>query len=285
MSEAEPAWAAAGYCADLVRSADFERYAATLLVSAEQRHALLALYAFDLEIARVRDHITQPLAGEIRLQWWSDTLVMPADAGEQGSPVAAELLRAIHLHHLPADLFVRVIDGHRFDLYDDPIQTIGDLQDYLSDTAAPLFDLAARIAGENSPDTELVRHAALAFGLARTIESLGRNASRRQLFLPMDLIDRFGVDVEDIFSGAATAELGLLLRDLCGDARQHLEAALAALPQQASRRSFLPLALIGRRLNRIEQPAYDPFKPPAPPSNLATLWQLWRASRRPPFRG
>ncbi len=65
---------AAAFCADLVRGHDFARYAATLLVPAEQRRALLALYAFNVEISRVRDHVTQPLAGEIRLQWWADVL-------------------------------------------------------------------------------------------------------------------------------------------------------------------------------------------------------------------
>ena len=64
----------AAYCADLVREADFDRYAASLFAPPERRAQLLALYAFNAEIARVRDQISQPLAGEIRLQWWVDVL-------------------------------------------------------------------------------------------------------------------------------------------------------------------------------------------------------------------
>ena len=45
---------AADHCADLVRAHDFARYASTLFVPAEQRRALLALYAFNVEICRVR---------------------------------------------------------------------------------------------------------------------------------------------------------------------------------------------------------------------------------------
>ena len=85
----------AAFCADLVRSHDFERYASTLFVSADKRRALLALYAFNVEISRVREQVSQPLPGEIRLQWWTDMLAGSGHGGVEGNPVAAELLRAI----------------------------------------------------------------------------------------------------------------------------------------------------------------------------------------------
>ena len=66
--------AAAEYSAELVRAHDFIRYASTLFVPAAQRRALLAIYAFNVEISRVREQVSQPLPGEMRLQWWSDML-------------------------------------------------------------------------------------------------------------------------------------------------------------------------------------------------------------------
>ena len=53
---------------------DFARYASTLFVPAIQRRALLAIYAFNVEISRVREQVSQPLPGEMRLQWWTDML-------------------------------------------------------------------------------------------------------------------------------------------------------------------------------------------------------------------
>ena len=86
---------AAAFCAELVRGHDFARYASTLFVDADQRRALLALYAFNVEIFRVRDQVSQPLPGEVRLQWWTDMLTGRAHGGVEGNPVAAELLAAI----------------------------------------------------------------------------------------------------------------------------------------------------------------------------------------------
>ena len=65
---------AAGHCAELVRAHDFTRYASTLFVPASERRALLALYAFDVEISRIHSQVSQPLPGEIRLQWWTEML-------------------------------------------------------------------------------------------------------------------------------------------------------------------------------------------------------------------
>src|SRR6266436_7838336 len=62
------------HCEGLLRAADKDRFLATLFAPAEHRDALFALYAFNLEIARAREVVREPVAGEIRLQWWSDVL-------------------------------------------------------------------------------------------------------------------------------------------------------------------------------------------------------------------
>ena len=53
----------AAFCADLVRTHDFSRYAASLFLPQARRRALLSIYAFNVEISRVRDQVSQP-AGE-----------------------------------------------------------------------------------------------------------------------------------------------------------------------------------------------------------------------------
>ena len=62
------------YCAALVREADRDRYLATLFAPADRRGALFSLYAFDIEISRIRDLAREPMPGEIRLQWWREVL-------------------------------------------------------------------------------------------------------------------------------------------------------------------------------------------------------------------
>src|SRR6201990_2592786 len=103
MSSADGGRASAAFCAELVRSHDFPHYASTLFVPAPQRRALLALYAFNVEISRVREQVSQPLPGEMRLQWWTDMLAGSGHGGIEGNPVAAGLLVAIRMHGLPIE--------------------------------------------------------------------------------------------------------------------------------------------------------------------------------------
>ena len=136
------------HCEALVRAADKDRFLATLFAPAEHRGALYALYAFNLEIARVREIVREPLAGEIRLQWWSDALA-GIGAGDVGSnPVAAALLATIARYRLPMEHLTGLIEARRFDLYDDPMPRLDDLEDYGRKTSSAVIELAARILAD-----------------------------------------------------------------------------------------------------------------------------------------
>lgn len=287
MSGADEGRDAAGFCAELVRNQDFARYASTLFVPAAQRRALLAMYAFNVEISRVREHVTQPLPGEMRLQWWTDTLGGAGHGGIEGNPVAAELLLAIRSGLLPVERLSRLIDEHQFDLYNDPMPTMAALEGYIHDTSSALFSLGAGISGWQSDEIEhLARHAGLAQGIAQVMAELPRNASRRQLFVPLQLLQRHGCGMEEVFAGTETPKLRAALNQLIGEAREHLMTAFALLPSVPPdvRPVFLPLALVNRDLERMSRADSNPFTPLVT-SRLRTLWTLWRASRSRVFSG
>lgn len=272
-------------CADLVRSHDFPRYAATLFVPAAERRALLALYAFNVEIVRVRDQVSQPLPGEIRLQWWTDMLSGHVHGSAEGNPVAAELLRAVRDFGLPVEPLSLLAEEHQFDLYNDPMPTMAALEGYLAATSSALFGLAAQVLGPRSEAVEhLARHAGLAQGLAQVIASLPRDAARRQLFLPQQVLERHNCSMEDVFAGKETSNLHAVLEQLAGEARQHMIAASSLLAEVAPsvRPAFLPLSQTPADLKRLSRPGRNPFTL-QPSSRLRTLWTLWRASRSRQF--
>lgn len=273
------------FCADLVRNHDFPRYAATLFAPVAERRALLALYAFNVEIVRVRDQVSQPLPGEIRFQWWTDLFSGLVHGSAEGNPVAAELLRAIRDFDLPVEPLSLLVDEHQFDLYNDPMPTMTALEGYLAATCSALFALAARIMGDASDAAEhLARHAGLAQGIAQVIANLPRDSAHRQLFLPQQFLTSHGCGIEDVFAGKDTPHLRAVLDQLIGEARQHLATASSLLAQfpPSARIAFLPLSQARADLNRLSWPARNPFTP-QPVSRLRTLWTLWRASRSREF--
>ena len=127
------------HCAELVRAQDQARYIAGLYAPEDRRAALYALYAFSLEIARVRALVSEPLPGEVRLQWWRDVLEGQAGGETQAHPVAAALLDTIKRYRLPAAPLTALIDARIFDLYDDPMPSLRDLEGYAGETASAVI--------------------------------------------------------------------------------------------------------------------------------------------------
>ncbi len=275
----------ADFCAELVRNHDFARYASTLFLPAAQRRVLMAIYAFNVEISRVREHVSQPLPGEMRLQWWSDMLAGEEHGGVEGNPVAAELMLAIGGWRLPIERFTRLIDEHQFDLYNDPMPTMAALEGYINDTSSALFSLSAAIVGHQSDEVEhLARHAGLAQGIAQLMAALPLDSSRRQLFVPLQLLESRGIGMEEVFAGKEIPQLRAVLDQLIGEARGHMQTAFTLLERVPPevRPVFLPLALVSRDLTQMSRADNDPFVPRVT-SRFRTLWTLWRASRSRPF--
>lgn len=278
---------AAAFCTDLVRARDFRTYAASLFVSPEVRRAWIALAAFNAEVSYIRDHVSQPLPGEIRLQWWRDVLTgegQGARGEAEANPVAAELLRAIARYDLPVETLVRLIDAHVFDVYDDPMPDMAALEAHCRDTSAALYISRAQILGSVSPEiTHLSEHAGIAEGLTDVMLALPRHAARRQMYLPGDLLSVHGVIAEEVFLQQGSAPLKDALAHLRREAGSQLEQAMGMLTNvpPAARPAFLPLSVIAKTLARLE--TSEPFAPPSA-LRLGTLWTTWRAASATPFK-
>jgi 15-cis-phytoene synthase len=266
------------HCEGLVRAADKDRFLTTLFAPAEHRNALLALYAFNLEIARVREVAREALAGEIRLQWWSDAL----EGRGEGHPVAAALLATITRYQLPLEPFQTLLDARGFDLYDEPMRSLADLEAYAEGASAGLIVLATRILASGIDIDALTRHAGLAHAIAGLLAAFAIHAARGQLFVPLDILARHGATREDVAGRQATPQLRAALAELRAHGRRHLceaQGLLAAAPA-AVMPALLPVALAGPTLARMERRGYDPFTPVELAPWLRQLI-IWRAAKRP----
>ncbi len=129
--------------------------------------------------------------------------------------------------------------------------------------------------------TGLVRHSGIAYAMAGLLRALPIHAARGQLYLPADLMTRYGAQPADLFAGKATTELRAVLADLRLRARQHLAEAknqLSSMPPEAAP-AMLPVVLVRPALDRMERAVYRPFEPAELPQ-WRRQWLLWRAARR-----
>ena len=270
------------YCAALVREADRDRYLATLFAPAEHRDALFSLYAFNVEIARVRDAAREPLPGEIRLQWWREMLAGERDGEAAANPVAAALRETLARYGFVAPPLVELIDARIFDLYDEPMATVDDFELYAIRTQSPIFAMASGILRSGGAPELFTLDASVAYTIGGILRGFGHHSARRQLYVPLEVLDRHKAMPADIFAERVSSPLLAALAEMRGIARTHLATAQAKLANAPTEilPAFLPLALVGPQLRRMDSAGYQPFGPQqiAP---WRRQWLLWRAARDP----
>ena len=268
-----------GHCEALVREHDKDRFLATLFAPAAQRAPLFALYAFDLEIRHIRDRAREPMPGEIRLQWWREVISGERSGEAASHPVAAALAETLARFSLPRERLDAMVEAHAFDLYDDPMPGFDVLEAYLRATCATIFELAALICGASAAHAG--ERGGLAYGLTMLLRSFALNASRRQLFVPVEAFEQ-GAAAEEIFAGQGSPWLTNALGMLRTRARDHVAAFEAELPRVpvATLPALLPVALVPGYLSLMQRRDYDPFHSAIELPQWRRQWTLWRAARR-----
>lgn len=270
----------AAICAAMVRDFDFPRYAAALFAPIEKRRAMLALAAFDLDIQRIPDLVSQPLPGEVRLQWWTDALEGTEHGGVTGHPVAAEVLRAIDTNGLPRAPLLALIAAHKFDLYGDPMPTCAALEIYCDDICGSLIGVNAALLSNDGDAGDAIHEAGRALGLTRILSRLPHDVSHHRCFLPDDLMTAHGVTRHQVLAGDDTPQLRAARDAMIATARRHLQNTMIALKNcpKAIRPAFLPLATLSRELDALQ--TLPSFALTPPPSRLRVLTSQWRMMRR-----
>lgn len=267
---------------DTLRSADHDRYLSALYAPADKREALLALYAFNAEIAGVRDRIREALPGEVRLQWWRDVIASDAPDAGAGHPLAEALTAAIRQYSLPRQALDNYLEARIFDLYDDPMPSRTDLEGYCGETASALIQLAALVLDpvEAPRFAELAGHAGCAQAITGLLLLLPLHRTRRQCYVPADILAAVGSSPQEFLAGDGGPAAGRAVTAMIALAQEHLaafERGAAMLPASL-RPAVLPLALTKAYLALMA--GRDATAPLSRTARLSALKRHWLLLRR-----
>lgn len=161
----------------IVRRTDPDHWLATRFVADPAARAdLLALYAYNQELARVAFAVSDPLMGEIRLTWWREAMdEIALGRPPRRHPVVLALAGSGLSHQALADL----TEGRFADLEAEPFADPDAVLAYVDATAGAIATLAARRLDPAVLPAQ-IRPAARAVGLA-TLWRLKRTGHRSRL--------------------------------------------------------------------------------------------------------
>jgi NADH dehydrogenase [ubiquinone] 1 alpha subcomplex assembly factor 6 len=247
----------------LVRQHDHDRFQTALFAPPAEREALFALYAFNYEIARVRESVREPMLGQIRLQWWREAIdVAYGKAGPRQHEVAEPLTAAIRAYGLTRAHFERLIDSRERDLADTPPAALAALEDYAEGSSSRLVQLALEVLDAATPEAQAMgTEIGVAYALAGLIRAMPVHARGGWLMIPDDVAAEAGLDPGDYAIGRATPALRRAVEAIARAAARHLDAARAI--RSSIQKAALPALLPGRiavmALKRLERAGFDPF--------------------------
>ena len=273
--------------AALVRRHDHDRFQTALFAPSGRREALFALYAFNYEVARVRETVSEPVLGQIRLQWWRESIAAAFEGGPVRNHLVVEALTAaIRACALTRAHFERLVDAREQDLDEAPSANLSALEDYAEATSARLVYLALESLGVRGPSAEKAGfHVGVAYALAGLLRAMPFQARAGRLIVPADIAAQTALDAGDYRGLRSTQALCSATAEIAAAASRHLAAARTHRHSIARRAlpALLPAIVAERSLARLKQAGYDPFDPALATPETMQSWRLGNSMHRNRF--
>ncbi|XP_070333470.1 NADH dehydrogenase (ubiquinone) complex I, assembly factor 6 isoform X1 [Odocoileus virginianus] len=271
------------YCLELLRKRDYEGYLCSLLLPAESRSSAFALRAFNVELAQIKDSVSEKTIGLMRMQFWKKTVDDIYGDNPPHQPVAIELWKAVRRHNLTKRWLMKIIDEREKNLDDKAYRNIQELENYAENTQSSLLYLTLEILGIKDLHADhAASHIGKAQGIVTCLRATPYHGSRRRVFLPMDICMLHGVSQEDFLRRSRDRNVRDVAYDVASQAQLHLKRARSfhrSVPVKAFP-AFLQTVALEDYLKKIQQVDFDLFHPSLQRKNtllpLFLYIQSWR---------
>lgn len=246
---------AQAYCSNLIRKSDSPSYTLSHFIQPHALPAYLAIRAFNIEIARIPDIVSNTTIGQMRHQFWRDTINKTFAASPPEEPVA--ILLASYMQDTDIKLnktwFQKIISAREQALTRPGFTNLSALETYAESTYSMMLYLTLSALPLNSLTADHVAsHVGKAAGIAAVLRGvpllafppapnshshnpagMGLPMTRdrqRIVNLPYDVMSQCGVSEEDIFrNGGNAAGLKDAIFTVATRASDHLITARSLL--------------------------------------------------------
>jgi len=166
------------YCADQVMRHDYEHYVMTLFAPRKQRGALWAIYAFNLELKKVKTLVREPMMGLVRFQWWRDAITQLYAGNTLRHQVLEGISAELKNIHWQENDFQDLINAYENDFETTEIHSIDEGWNLINAIAAPFTRLIETIEKNPASDQSVIINAGYIFLQSILEDSRFKNIDR-----------------------------------------------------------------------------------------------------------
>ncbi len=266
------------YAKRVARSRAKNFYYSFLLLSAQQRKAMCAIYAF----MRYCDDLSdEPGANRAAIEQWRAEMEDALDGRFSKHPVWPAFHHTVRRFGIPHEYFREMIDGVASDLEPRRFETFAELYKYCYQVASVVGLTTIHIFGFDTRSAlPLAEKCGVAFQLTNILRDIREDAERERIYLPAEDLRRFGVTEDDLRTGNRNESFLKLMQFEASRARAYYDESrpLLDLIHQRSRPSLWALiSIYSRLLDRIKAANYDVFTRRVRLSSLEKSWIVVQA--------
>ncbi|WP_366555984.1 phytoene/squalene synthase family protein [Aquibaculum sediminis] len=268
-----------------LRHYDHDRYLLSLFAPPGLRDELQGLFAFNHEVAKTSEVVSEAIIGQIRLQWWRESVEGLFGAAPREHYVIQALRDPAQEGRLSRERLERLVDAREVDLTGESPADLAAFESYAEATGAELLWAALELMGLPAEQHEVLhraaRHVGIAYASVGLLRAVPFHAAQKRIHLPEDHLSVAGVNRRDLFELRPQEALSGVAMRLAQRAEEHLSEAAKLVPDARSAKPVLLHGSLARLyLKRLSAADYDPFDPRvglSPPSRMPRLvWLSWR---------
>ncbi|MCP4474121.1 MAG: squalene/phytoene synthase family protein [Gammaproteobacteria bacterium] len=244
-------------------------YYSVLYNTPAQRQAIIFVHGLYQTLRRTILNCNELAATKMKLQWWRQQI----DKLYQGNaehPIAQVLQHYVAPFHLPAELFVSMIDATEHYLDSAPLQTLQQRQHYLAMTAGAREQLTLRIL-EETLALETVQQIAAALEMVQQITHCPEALQHGYHFFSLEELNNYNLTVAELEQGNMSDTMQQFFQKQCTTAQQYF-ANIEMLPATLAIRCRIGQAL----LKKLAQNNFSPFTQTITVTPLYQLYTAWR---------
>jgi phytoene synthase len=266
------------YCRRVARTRARNFYYSFLLLSAQQRKAMCAIYAF----MRYCDDLSdEPGANRAAIDRWQSDMEEALEGNFSGHPLWPAFHHTVRRFGIPHEYFHEMIAGVASDLEAREIETFDELYRYCYQVASVVGLTIIHIFGFDTRSAlPLAEKCGVAFQLTNILRDIREDAEKGRIYLPAEDLRRFGVSAEELSTGHGGESFLRLMRFEAARARAYYNESMPLLDlvHPRSRPSLWALiSIYYRLLERIEAKNYDVFSQRVRLTSLEKSWILVQA--------
>ncbi|KAG9094655.1 hypothetical protein FS749_012077 [Ceratobasidium sp. UAMH 11750] len=273
------------YCRALVRKHDYEAYLCSYFYPRAAQPGYFALRAFNIELAMIRETVSKPIIGKMRMRFWRDAIESIAQNRPAKHPIAIALHEASQKANLSTYHLKRMVDARDADLDRDSYATLDSVTQYAESTSSTLMYLLLNLLHQGTSDTNThaASHVGVAHSFATLLRGLPFHASRRRMVVPVEITAKHQVRQEEVFRmGGDAAGIDDAVFEFATAANDNLLTARdrfkdSRVPAEAMP-AFLLAVPVASYLSRLEAVNFDAFAPQLQAREWKLPINIWRAN-------